>query len=154
MNTEELMKLDNQLCFAFYTCSREIMKLYRPLLAEFGLTYTQYITLLALWERDGVTVKELGAMLYLDSGTLTPLLKKLEQMNLVTRTRDKADERSVIIELTHEGKALKDKACTVPMRLFAGTGAEVEDITAMHRQINEFMHKIGGGSSTQPEQPE
>ncbi|CAM4208246.1 MarR family transcriptional regulator [Paenibacillus phoenicis] len=153
MNTDEMLKLENQLCFAFYTCSREIMKLYRPLLSELGLTYTQYITLLALWERDGITVKELGSMLYLDSGTLTPLLKKLEHMNLVTRTRDKSDERNVIIALTDEGKALKDKACTVPMRLFEGTHAEVEDVISMHRHINEFLRKIGGGS-VQPEQSE
>lgn len=153
MNTDEMLKLENQLCFAFYTCSREIMKLYRPLLSELGLTYTQYITLLALWERDGITVKELGSMLFLDSGTLTPLLKKLEQMNLVTRTRDKADERNVIIALTEEGKALKNKACTVPMRLFEGTHAEVEDIIFMHQYINEFLRKIGG-DSVQPEQSE
>lgn len=153
MNTDEMLKLENQLCFAFYTCSREIMKLYRPLLSELGLTYTQYITLLALWERDGITVKKLGSMLFLDSGTLTPLLKKLEQMNLVTRTRDKADERNVIIALTEEGKALKNKACTVPMRLFEGTYAEVEDIISMHQHINEFLRKIGGDSD-QPEQSE
>lgn len=79
------------------------MKLYRPLLAEFGLTYTQYITLLSLWEQDNVTVKDLGAKLFLDSGTLTPLLKKLENMELITRTRDKADERNVIIALTERG---------------------------------------------------
>ncbi|MGG6313800.1 MarR family winged helix-turn-helix transcriptional regulator [Paenibacillus macerans] len=150
MNTDELMKLDNQLCFAFYTCSREIMKLYRPLLSQFGLTYTQYITLLSLWERDGVTVKELGAELFLDSGTLTPLLKKLENMNLLTRTRDKSDERNVIIELTEEGRALREKACSVPMQLFAGTEVNMDDITAMHGQINDFLRKIGGASA-QPE---
>lgn len=92
-------------------------------------------------------------MLFLDSGTLTPLLKKLEQMNLVTRTRDKADERNVIIALTEEGKALKNKACTVPMRLFEGTHAEVEDIISMHQHINEFLRKIGGDSD-QPKQSE
>lgn len=138
-----LMKLDNQLCFAFYTCSREIMRLYRPLLTELGLTYTQYITLLALWERDGVTVKELGAELMLDSGTLTPLLKKLEGMSLITRTRDKADERNVIIRLTEAGSKLQEKACKVPLQLFANTQVNLEDITAMHRQIQDFLGKLG-----------
>src|SRR5690242_13802851 len=89
MDSRSTLKLDNQLCFAVYACSREITKLYHPLLRELGLTYTQYITLLALWEEDRVSVKQLGQRLYLDSGTLTPLLKKLELMQLVTRERDK-----------------------------------------------------------------
>lgn len=119
MQPNEYMKLEHQLCFAFYTCSREMMKLYRPLLSPLGLTYTQYITLLSLWERDGVTVKELGAKLFLDSGTLTPLLKKLEAMGLITRTRDKEDERSVIIELTAKGQDLREQAAEVPTKLYA-----------------------------------
>lgn len=149
MQPHEWMKLDNQLCFAFYTCSREIMKLYRPLLSQFGLTYTQYITLLSLWERDGVTVKELGAKLFLDSGTLTPLLKKLENAGLITRTRDKADERNVIIELTDRGRALQEQAAEVPLKLYADTKVTREDIAAMHNHINSFLHKIGGASAEQ-----
>lgn len=148
LTTQELidggvMKLDNQLCFAFYTCSKEIMKQYRPLLTELGLTYTQYITLLSLWEQDGVTVKELGAKLALDSGTLTPLLKKLEGMELLTRTRDKSDERNVIIRLTDAGAKLQEKACTVPLQLFADTQVTLEDVTAMQRQIQDFLSKLG-----------
>lgn len=143
MQPDDYMKLDQQLCFAFYTCSREIMKLYRPLLAPHGLTYTQYITLLSLWERDGVTVKELGATLFLDSGTLTPLLKKLESMNLITRTRDKADERNVIIKLTETGHALKEHVGDVPKKLYADTKVRIEDITAMHEHIHSFLRKMG-----------
>ncbi|MDR9855149.1 MarR family transcriptional regulator [Paenibacillus sp. VCA1] len=143
MQPNEYMKLENQLCFAFYTCSREIMKLYRPLLSPLGLTYTQYITMLSLWERDGVTVKELGAKLFLDSGTLTPLLKKLETMELITRTRDKVDERNVIIELTDKGSAFREQAAEVPKKLYAGTNIQLEDITAMHEHIQSFLQKIG-----------
>ncbi|KHF34496.1 Organic hydroperoxide resistance transcriptional regulator [Paenibacillus sp. P1XP2] len=143
MQPNEYMKLEHQLCFAFYKCSREMMKLYRPLLSPLGLTYTQYITLLSLWEQDGVTVKELGAKLFLDSGTLTPLLKKLEAMGLITRTRDKADERSVIIELTAKGQDLREQAAEVPTKLYAGTDVRIEDIQAMHEHIQSFLRKIG-----------
>lgn len=119
------------------------MKLYRPLLSEFGLTYTQYITLLSLWEQDNVTVKDLGAKLFLDSGTLTPLLKKLENMELITRTRDKADERNVIIALTERGRALQEQAAQVPFKLYEGTNVTKEEIVEMHNHINDFLRKIG-----------
>ncbi|ACT04570.1 MarR family winged helix-turn-helix transcriptional regulator [Paenibacillus sp. JDR-2] len=142
MDTNELLKLENQLCFAFYSCSREITKLYRPLLAELGLTYTQYITMLALWEQDNVSVKELGVKLLLDSGTLTPLLKKLESMGLLTRARDKSDERHLIVRLTEQGQALKDKASCVPLRLFEGTAVEPEEIFALRSQVQTLMSKM------------
>lgn len=151
MQPENYLKLDQQLCFAFYTCSREIMKLYRPLLSPHGLTYTQYITLLSLWEKDGVTVKELGATLFLDSGTLTPLLKKLESLKLITRTRDKADERNVIINLTDRGRALKDQVSDVPKKLYADTNVRIEDITAMHEHIHSFLRKIGEVPGDKPD---
>ena len=99
------LALDNQLCFALYVCSKEIIRKYNPLLEPLGLTYTAYITLLCLWEKDNVPVKELGNRLFLDSGTLTPLLKKMETQGLVTRTRNEKDERTVYIQLTKEGKA-------------------------------------------------
>ena len=142
MQPQEYMKLDNQLCFAFYTCSREMMKLYRPLLSPLGLTYTQYITLLSLWEQDGVTVKELGSKLFLDSGTLTPLLKKLENMNLITRKRDKADERNVLITLTDRGRELQEQAAEVPLKLYGDTGVTKEDIAILHKHIQSFLSKI------------
>ncbi len=110
----ERMKLDNQLCFAFYVCSKEIIRKYKPLLDPYNLTYTHYITLLALWENDDITVKELGKKLYLDSGTLTPLLKKLENNGYVTRSRSLHDERNVYIKLTAEGWELRDKMLNIP----------------------------------------
>jgi DNA-binding MarR family transcriptional regulator len=102
---DERLKLSSQLCFPIYAASRIVMKLYKPFLDPFGLTYTQYITLLALWEEDGISVKALGEKLFLDSGTLTPLLKKLESQGLLERVRNMADERSVVISLTDRGKA-------------------------------------------------
>lgn len=139
---DELLKLENQLCFAFYACSREITKLYRPILSELGLTYTQYITLLALWEQDGIGVKELGSRLYLDSGTLTPLLKKLESQGLLTRTRSKTDERSVIIELTAKGHALKSRAAEVPTKLYSSAGLRQEELESLRTQLQSLLRKV------------
>jgi DNA-binding MarR family transcriptional regulator len=114
---EEIQKLDNQLCFALYVCSKEIIKKYKPLLEPFGLTYTGYITMLVLWEQDGLTVKELGERLFLDSGTLTPVLKKLEASGFVERNRNKDDERSVTITLTAKGKRTQESAVSIPREL-------------------------------------
>ncbi len=114
---EELLKLDNQLCFALYVCSKEVIKRYKPLLEPFGLTYTGYITMMALWDKDNVNVKELGARLFLDSGTLTPLLKKLEAQEYIERTRDPEDERNIIVTLTEKGRNLKGKISCVPMQM-------------------------------------
>ncbi|WP_256757214.1 MarR family winged helix-turn-helix transcriptional regulator [Cohnella sp. WQ 127256] len=142
MNTDAVLKLDNQLCFAVYACAREITKLYHPLLKELGLTYTQYITMLVLWEEDEVTVKYLGQRLYLDSGTLTPLLKKLESMGLLTRVRDKKDERSVIITLTEQGSLLKEKAIDIPERLFCQAGISTNEAEELRSQITEMLQKV------------
>lgn len=106
----QVLNLKSQLCFPLYACSRETIRLYKPYLDELGLTYTQYITMLVLWERKAATVKELGLELYLDSGTLTPLLKKLEQKGLLTRKRSTEDERNLIVSITESGELLKDKA--------------------------------------------
>lgn len=144
MDGEELLKLDNQFCFAVYACAREITKLYYPLLKDLGITYTQYITLLALWEKDRVPVKELGNRLYLDSGTLTPLLKKLEAAGYITRSRDPEDERSVRIELTEEGRALKLRACRIPEQLFAESGASYEEIVAVRETMTSLLRRIHG----------
>ena len=111
------LHLDNQLCFALYSSSLLLTKAYKPLLAEIGLTYPQYLAMLALWEDDGVTVGTLGARLFLDSGTLTPLLKRLEAAKLVKRVRSDADERQVLIHLTEKGRALRKSAATIPARL-------------------------------------
>lgn len=110
-------RLGNQLCFPLYACAKEVVRLYKPHLDRLGLTYTQYIAMLVLWERDALSVKELGGRLYLDSGTLTPLLKKLEAQGLVTRTRSAADERSVVVSLTERGRALQERAAVVPEKM-------------------------------------
>lgn len=111
------LRLDRQLCFPLYACSREVIKRYKPLLDEIDLTYTQYITMMVMWEVKETTVKELGQRLYLDSGTLTPLLKKMEQKGLITRERSTQDERSLKVTVTEAGEALKDKAVTIPARM-------------------------------------
>lgn len=110
----ELLHLEHQLCFPLYACSREVIKLYKPVLNRIGLTYTQYITMLLLWEHRSLTAKELGEYLYLDSGTLTPLLKKLEAKGLLTRRRSAMDERSLIVTITEAGTQLRDQALHVP----------------------------------------
>ncbi|WP_080838492.1 MarR family winged helix-turn-helix transcriptional regulator [Cohnella massiliensis] len=142
MEREEHLKLDNQLCFAIYACSREITKLYAPLLKELGLTYTQYVTMLALWEEDRVSVKQLGSRLLLDSGTLTPLLKKLEAQGLVTRTRDGEDERNVYIALTERGNRLREDACGIPEAIVRKFGIPLEDVFALHREATNLLKKM------------
>lgn len=141
---EDMLKLENQVCFALYSLAKEVTKLYHPLLKDLGLTYTQYIAMLALWERDGISVKELGARLFLDSGTLTPLLKKLEGMGLLERRRDPRDERIVVIELTPQGQSLKAKAECIPERLFCSAGVSAEEADALRVQVVEAMRKLKG----------
>ncbi len=113
----DALLLRNQLCFPLYAAAKEVVRLYKPFLDEIGLTYTQYIAMMALWESRSLSVKELGERLYLDSGTLTPLLKKMEAQGLVIRTRSAADERSVIVTLTEQGEALKQRAVQVPAKM-------------------------------------
>ncbi len=136
------LSLDNQLCFAVYALSREMTRRYQPHLKQLGLTYTQYITMLALWEDDQVTVKQLGARLMLDSGTLTPLLKKLESMGHLTRSRDRSDERSVIIALTDQGEKLKEQAREVPEKMFCQAGVSQEEADALRMHIVAMMRKV------------
>jgi DNA-binding MarR family transcriptional regulator len=113
----DMLKLKNQLCFPLYACAKEVVKKYKPYLDEIGLTYTQYITMMVLWEKKAVNVKTLGEYLYLDSGTLTPLLKKLEAMGFVCRERLKEDERNLLVSITARGEALKERAKTIPERM-------------------------------------
>ena len=113
----EALRLKNQLCFPVYACAREMVKAYKPLLERIGLTYTQYITMMVLWETGSVTAKELGQRLYLDSGTLTPLLKRMEAKGLLTRQRDPVDERSLRVTITDAGEALKERALEIPYRM-------------------------------------
>src|SRR5882762_4242176 len=117
--TDLPLLLGNQLCFAIYSTAHAFNRVYKPLLDRLGLTYPQYLVMLVLWERDGVPVKDIGERLFLDSGTLTPLLKRLEAAQLIKRTRNPADERQVLIALTAQGQALKEKARTVPQSILA-----------------------------------
>jgi len=129
----DLLRLDDQLCFALYAASRALTRAYADLLGPLGLTYPQYLVLLVLWEQDGATVKRLGERLALDSGTLTPLLKRLEQQRLLTRRRGAEDERVVHVQLTADGKALKSKARRVPHGIACRAGFDLEDPTSVTR---------------------
>ncbi len=117
ISTDELLKLDNQLCFPLYACSKEVVRRYTPYLDALNLTYTQYLVMMALWEHESLSVGELGELLYLDSGTLTPLLKKMEEKGYVKRCRSAADERRVNVELTDAGATLKERAREVPLAM-------------------------------------
>lgn len=135
----DALKIGNQLCFPLYACSREIIKRYKPFLDEIDLTYTQYIAMMVLWEQGSTTVKELGNALYLDSGTLTPLLKKMEAKGLITRRRSEADERSLIVSLTAEGEALKDKALSVPRQMASCVCLEPEEAQELYRILYKLL---------------
>jgi DNA-binding MarR family transcriptional regulator len=138
----ELLKLDNQVCFALYACAREVTKSYKPFLDELGITYTQYITLLVLWEQDNITVKELGIRLHLDSGTLTPLLKKLEAMKILERIRDKEDERNVFVKLTEKGLNMKEQAVDIPSKLLCSTGISAEDALELREKLKILLNSL------------
>ncbi|MDR6224368.1 MarR family winged helix-turn-helix transcriptional regulator [Desmospora profundinema] len=142
MTKDSLLALDNQLCFAVYACSREISRLYRPLLDELGLTYPQYVTLLALWEEGEVTVKELGSLLFLDSGTLTPMLKRMETAGLIRRRRSSEDERKVLIGLTEEGEALKERVRCIPETLFQKSGVPAEEFHDLLERLQGLQQQI------------
>lgn len=130
--------LDSQLCFALYSAARIASNAYRDGLAELGLTYTQYVTLLALWERDGVTVGALGERLHLDSGTLSPLIRRLEGMDLVERRRDRSDERRVTVHVTDAGRALKPAVAAVQSRVTEGFNLPAEDAIALRDLATRF----------------
>ena len=136
------LKLENQLCFPLYACSKEIIRRYKPFLDPLDLTYTQYITLLVLWEKKTVNVKELGDRLYLDSGTLTPLLKKLEAKGLVTRTRSSTDERSVDIALTDAGAALREQAAKIPEKMSPCVSLSHEDAQTLYRLLYAVISNL------------
>ncbi len=142
INTDELLKLDNQLCFALYSCSREIIKLYRPYLEKLNLTYTQYITMLVLWETPFISAKDLGDRLYLDSGTLTPLLKKLETMALVERKRGTEDERSLIVSLTSKGEILKESAKDIPLKVSCSVDLPLHEGIFLRETLKKLTTKI------------
>jgi len=138
----EAQRLDRQLCFALYSSSLAMTKLYKPLLAPLGLTYPQYLALLVLWETDSVGVNELGARLFLDSGTLTPLLKRMQTAGWVERARDQADERRVIVTLTPAGRALRRKAAQVPIALAQATGCGLDELVALTARLQALREHV------------
>ena len=135
----DALLLDRQLCFPLYACAREVVKRYTPYLEEIGLTYTQYITMLVLWETPCMTSKQIGKRLRLDSGTLTPVLKKLEQRGLILRRRDEADERNLLVELTEDGKNLRERAVEIPQRLGACLNLTPEDAVQLYTLLHRML---------------
>ena len=138
MSESDTLKLENQLCFPLYACSKELVRHYTPLLKQLDLTYTQYITMMVMWEKRQVNVRKLGEMLYLDSGTLTPLLKKLEGKGYVSRERNSQDERELLVTLTEKGLQLKDDAAAVP----AEVGKCVELSGQEAQQLYGLLYKM------------
>jgi len=135
----DALKLENQLCFPLYACSREIIRQYKPFLDKIDLTYTQYIAMMVLWEKKAVNVKELGERLYLDSGTLTPLLKKMEAKGLVTRTRSEKDERSLIVRITEKGEELREQALEVPENIVKCVRLDGEEAMTLYRILYKML---------------
>ena len=142
LDTDQALLLNNQLCFALYSTSLAMTKLYKPLLDELGLTYPQYLVMLVLWERDGLMVSELGERLALDSGTLTPLLKRLEAAELVTRVRDLEDERRVRITLTAAGRKLKARARKIPGCILAASQCSLPELAALTQQVQTLRQRL------------
>lgn len=139
---DEALRLDNQLCFPLYACSREIVKKYKPHLDALGLTYTQYIAMMVLWEEKSVSVKALGEKLHLDSGTLTPMLKKMEAQHLILRSRDARDERSVIIRLTDKGQSLREQAAGIPEQMARCVPLDPEDAQTLYRLLRTMLARM------------
>ncbi len=142
MPKEDLQKLENQICFPLYAASRLIIKKYNPLLESFNITYTQYLVLMVLWENNGISVSELGEKLYLDSGTLTPVLKKMESSELLKRERSNKDERSVIVTLTPQGKSLKKRLKDIPNKMGVCINAPNEDIIKLRTMLQNFIKNM------------
>lgn len=137
-----MLRLENQLCFPLYACSKEVIRRYKPFLDPLELTYTQYIALMVLWEKESMSVKDLGERLYLDSGTLTPVLKKLEAKHYIQRHRSEQDERSVIITLTEEGRALQEKASVVPMQMSACVALSPEERMQLYGLLQKMLASL------------
>src|ERR1700686_690998 len=139
---DQPLLLGNQLCFAIYSTAHAFNRVYKPLLDRLGLTYPQYLVMLVLWERDGLSVKDIGERLFLDSGTLTPLLKRLEAAGLIKRTRSTEDERQVLIALTSQGQALREKARAVPKAILAASACSVSELSAMKNEIVALRDRL------------
>lgn len=148
---DQVLALDNQVCFALYAANRAVTARYRPLLAELGITYPQYLVLLVMWEADRhqspVRVSYLGQRLRLDSGTLTPLLKRLEGQGLILRKRDPSDERAVLIELTEPGRTLRERAAGVPGQLLCNTGIDPQQLASLRDELKNLLAQMDAATS-------
>lgn len=142
MDKYDKIKLENQLCFSLYAVSREVIKLYKPLLDKYGLTYTQYIAMLVVWEHEKITVKEMGQKLHLDSGTLTPVLKKLEALELIIKYRDKNDDRVVNVQLSEKGRSLKEEILDIPNQVFCMIGADSEETIILKEMLDKLLTRF------------
>lgn len=142
MEQQESLKLQNQLCFPLYVIAKEITGLYRPFLDELDITYPQYLVMMVLWENDGLSVNHIGEKLYLDSGTLTPLLKRLETKGFILRKRKKEDERVVEVFITETGKALKAKACEIPEKIYKKIDVSEQDWIDLKKNVLKILNKI------------
>ena len=138
----EALKLENQLCFPLYACAREVVKKYKPFLDDIDLTYTQYVTMMVLWEKPSVTSKEIGERLHLDSGTLTPVIKKLAEKGLVTRARSAEDERNLVVTLTDAGLALRDRAACIPDQMGKCICLSPEDAGTLYRILYQLLERM------------
>ena len=136
------LKLENQICFPLYACSKEIIRKYKPFLDDIDLTYTQYITMMVLWELKSVNVKTLGENLYLDSGTLTPVLKKLESKGYITRERSSEDERNLVVTITDEGEALKDRAVCIPEKIGCCVDLNPEEAKLLYSLLYKIIGNV------------
>lgn len=136
----ESLKLENQLCFPLYACAKEIVRRYTPLLEPLGLTYTQYIAMMVMWEHKSISVRDMGKLLFLDSGTLTPMLKKMEKAGWIQRKRSESDERMVILTLTAKGRELHDKAAEIPSKMARCVALENDDALQLYLLLNKLIN--------------
>ena len=141
-NKYDALKLDNQICFPLYACSKEIVRMYKPFLDDIDLTYTQYITMMVMWETEEINVKSLGERLYLDSGTLTPLLKKLEAKGYIVRNRSKTDERNLLVTLTDKGRELKKKAVCIPEKMAGCVHLTRDEAFELYRLLHKVLSAV------------
>lgn len=135
----EMLKLENQLCFPLYACAKEVVRRYTPLLEPLGLTYTQYIAMMVMWEHKSISVKNMGKLLFLDSGTLTPMLKKMEKAGWISRKRSEEDERMVIVSITDIGEELHDKAAEIPVKMSGCVTIESDEAMQLYTLLHKLM---------------
>ncbi len=143
MDQYDCLKIENQLCFPLYACAKEIVRKYKPLLDRLNLTYTQYITMMILWDKKETNVKDLGRSLYLDSGTLTPLLKKLEQKGYIQRRRSDVDERNLIVTITPEGEQLREEALSVPPEMAKCMDLSEAEFSQLYQLLYKILNRVG-----------